>query len=860
MERFTWIPFYTELAEKLLEYKDKREELVKFIFAQDGLLGYTDYLHLQDKSQKIDDIDPFSFIGIFNRGNLSPQKRIEIINRIKGKFGILADVPTNFDGIPKMNYARSFFYNWHDLASSCNAIWFAYESIMNDNLLPWFDYWEIAKRTAETTIPLFWCKPNNYIALDSRNVKYLTQKGINVNVTNEDSYRNLLQDIENKMETNEIEEKSFVEISFNAWQNINSMFSFQDFHNAVQTKLSGVDYSIQQYWIENPCFWVNSTIIDATNECHYEINADNNTKAGHTGNKIFIEVHFEDENHRRYENALGNIEGIQHFPWLKRSIGFRINDEGIDMIGDVEEVAQKAIDELCELDSLIGNKIKQIKDNMKAINDIENYKKILEHKKNIILQGAPGTGKTYNTAALALSICGEPIPESHEKVMKRYNELQEEGRIGFCTFHQSMDYEDFVEGIKPKTENGVVSYNVEDGVFKIMCANANKITTERKSGKVDFTKTRVFKMSLGEKNKDDEEIFNYCFENNVVALGWGGDKDFSNCTEWEDFKKLDETWGAKAMTIFKQWMRVGDIILVSDGTKAVKAIAKITGEYEFHNDKPIDMCQYRNVEWLYTGDLIPISKLYHKNLSQQSIYAFFDSNKEGKTDYNYIKTDVLNDIITGDVNKEKIQNHVLIIDEINRGNVSRIFGELITLLEADKRLDDKHPIKITLPYSKKTFGVPSNFYIIGTMNTTDRSTGTLDYALRRRFAFVTLKSDESIVKKHYDSLGDKELGRTAIALFCNIKEFINNPQHLCGDFDIDDLMVGHSYFMAEGRKELENKIEFEVVPLINEYINDGILKVDVEEKTKAFETWKILNTIDITNENDVADLEEETGE
>ena len=96
------------------------------------------------------------------------------------------------------------------------------------------------------------------------------------------------------------------------------------------------------------------------------------------------------------------------------------------------------------------------------------YTNILSLKKNIILQGAPGTGKTYNTAALALSICGEEVPAEHADLMKRYEELQKDGRIGFCTFHQSMDYEDFVEGIKPKTENGAVRYEVEDGVFKMM--------------------------------------------------------------------------------------------------------------------------------------------------------------------------------------------------------------------------------------------------------------------------------------------------------------------------------------------------------------------------------------------------------
>ena len=474
-------------------------------------------------------------------------------------------------------------------------------------------------------------------------------------------------------------------------------------------------------------------------------------------------------------------------------------------------------------------KTKIFKQNMKRI---EKITKILSLKKNIILQGAPGTGKTYNTAALALNICGETVPEKHEDVMKRYGELQEEGRIGFCTFHQSMDYEDFVEGIKPKMVNEQVSYEIEPGIFKTMCANAKSIITEKKSETIDFSKTRVFKMSLGEKGKDDAEIFDYCLENNVVGLGWGGDKDFSQCKTREDFKTIDDTWGAFAMEIFKQWMQIGDVILISDGTKSVKAIARIVGDYEFHKDAPIDMCQFRKVEWLYTGDLIPISKLYDKNLSQQSIYGFYNSNKYGKPDFNgTIKVDVINDIITGKVDDETPQNYVLIIDEINRGNVSKIFGELITLLEADKRIGGEHPIKVTLPYSKELFGVPSNLYIIGTMNTTDRSVGNIDYAVRRRFAFVTLKADRQILVSKYGEESKQ------VQLFDAVFTFLNDDKKH-PDMDIDDLMVGHSYFMANDDNELKLKLKYEIIPLIMEYSKDGIVNVKKDELKKAFDDWE----------------------
>ena len=322
--------------------------------------------------------------------------------------------------------------------------------------------------------------------------------------------------------------------------------------------------------------------------------------------------------------------------------------------------------------------------------------KLLQSKHNIILQGAPGTGKTYNTAAIALAALDVTDVDlnDHKAVMKRYDSLLGD-QIFFTTFHQSLDYEDFVEGLKPHVQTDAdgnsigVTYEPEDGIFKRAC----------------------------------------------------------NAVQTDQSKEI---------------------------------------EYHATTDKPV----------------------------------------------------------------------VLIIDEINRGNVSKIFGELITLLESDKRSNGNHPIKVMLPYTKGEFGVPSNLYIIGTMNTTDRSTGTLDYALRRRFAFVTLKSQDSVIKKYYSDAGNDELGSVAVALFDDIKKFIENPKHLCGDMSIDDLMVGHSYFMAESEEELQDKVEFEILPLINEYINDGILNVKNEEKKTAFDAWRSLNPIQVINEDDQEDDDE----
>ena len=142
------------------------------------------------------------------------------------------------------------------------------------------------------------------------------------------------------------------------------------------------------------------------------------------------------------------------------------------------------------------------------------------------------------------------------------------------------------------------------------------------------------------------------------------------------------------------------------------------------------------------------------------------------------------------------------------------------------------------------------------MNTTDRITGTLGYALRRSFAFITLKSEDSVIKKYYSDANNEVLGTVALALFEDIKKFIENPKHLCGEMSIDDLMVGHSYFMAESEDELHDKVEYEIIPLINEYINDGILNVKNEEKKTAFNSWLSLSPVQEIEDEDKEEDEE----
>lgn len=428
---------------------------------------------------------------------------------------------------------------------------------------------------------------------------------------------------------------------------------------------------------------------------------------------------------------------------------------------------------------------------------IQQYTNILKHKKNIILQGAPGTGKTYNTAALALSLCGVTDVDfnNHKAVMERYEQLRydakenPDGQIGFCTFHQSMDYEDFVEGIKPQEPNGsVVSYDVEDGIFKELANKALKnLEDSKKSGK-----------EVGAELKTREIFEGFC---DKVQLELN-ENDYVNLF-------LDD----------KSKMKISEIGYKKDGTplsiRLVNSTKHKDDSYQglswdiisrdYDNFKKGEIKSYTDIKPTYSskstyhGNAIYYYELYNR---MRDYEKSLDKDKQEQED--------------AEVNV-KLENHILIIDEINRGNVSRIFGELITLLEADKRLGGEHPIKVTLPYSKESFGVPSNLYIIGTMNTTDRSVGNIDYAVRRRFAFVTLESDRQVV---IDKFGEDSQN---VQLFDAVESFIKKNKI---EMDFEDLMVGHSYFFAKDEDELAMRWQYEILPLLNEYIKDDIIRAE----------------------------------
>jgi 5-methylcytosine-specific restriction endonuclease McrBC GTP-binding regulatory subunit McrB len=377
---------------------------------------------------------------------------------------------------------------------------------------------------------------------------------------------------------------------------------------------------------------------------------------------------------------------------------------------------------------------------------------LLQVPLNQILYGPPGTGKTYNSIDLAVKIAKPKAYKASEPKTNRklYEELVKQNRVVFTTFHQSTSYEDFIEGIKPvlndEGKDGNLGFEISPGVFQRICNSARTIKNTKSN--VAWKNANFFKMSLGGKSRND--LHQYCIENNVIGLLWGGSdslKPLKKHDTWQEYKKAfakslpdlvkESKFNIQSTYAFLHSMKVGDIVVASKGNYIIDAIGKVTSDY-FHDDIPqIDFNHFRKVEWIATGLNANPAKFFKKQISQMAIYNF------AKDD---IKKEAFEDITSSSTNTETAeQPYVLIIDEINRGNVAQIFGELITLIEPDKRDGMNNAISVQLPYSKESFTVPSNLYIIGTMNTADRSVEALDTALRRRFSFKEMMPEPKLL-------------------------------------------------------------------------------------------------------------------
>lgn len=409
---------------------------------------------------------------------------------------------------------------------------------------------------------------------------------------------------------------------------------------------------------------------------------------------------------------------------------------------------------LNEIERIKNTKISTTHNNIEVVNVLKNKNYI--KNKNIILYGAPGVGKTHNYKKLLALIEGGDFSEKdifdfvinnkddaieEGSIERLYQQTKDEKRVEFVTFHQSYSYEDFIEGYRPDEDsNNIIR---KDGIFKLIADEARR-NLEDSQKQIDVIEEERKFEELFELFKDyieDEIDKNKKFAINETA--------YITNIEHDAFRYQGDNWG------YTQRMKFLDIELLYR-----------SGIYERKDIKKV-----KNVS----------------GLAKQHATYFSYFMKQFLEFKNKQKIEIQN------IDKIEQKNFYIVIDEINRGNISKIFGELITLIEEDKR--DKY--EITLPYSKKPFKVPSNLYIIATMNSTDKSIATIDIALRRRFTFLKMKPKLELVKN------------------TEAKEFMDVLNQYILKKLGEDYMLGHSYFM--GDIDLEFVKEYKIKPLLEEY-------------------------------------------
>ena len=386
---------------------------------------------------------------------------------------------------------------------------------------------------------------------------------------------------------------------------------------------------------------------------------------------------------------------------------------------------------------------------------------------NQILYGPPGTGKTYHTINKAIAIANPEfdLDQDRSLIKEEYQRLVDAGQIVFTTFHQSMTYEDFIEGIKPEIEENEdgaksVVYEVKDGVFKKIVESAKKIKIVTKESNELYS---------------FDDAWNELIEN-VRQEVYDAMNDFN----------LDILTANKSLKVVEITDK-GNLRIKPESLDSLTYTVSYTRTKKLHEAFP-DLSVVKNID-----------KEFRSVIGGSNSTAYWS---------------VLN-YINNKINSEKKSTsenitlppkpYVLIIDEINRGNVSQIFGELITLIEEDKRLGNDEALEVTLPYSKEKFGVPSNLYIIGTMNTADRSVEALDTALRRRFVF-----EEMPPKYDLDSLQQKLFGFKAAEILKTINLRIEKLLDR-------DHQIGHAYFINKNESTIIDSFYKNIIPLLQEY-------------------------------------------
>ena len=649
-QNFSWVPFYMEMADKLLAFKNNRKALVDIIYSLDS--QYVSYIHTNDGGH-YPDIDPFTFFGIFNRGN-SFEKRKKIAAFFKERLGVKTEVPESFEGIPIVSAMKSCFCPPKYIDTNIQPLWDLFEAVLKKEQEKIENLFDIVRKQKgikwNITMGFFWIRPYEYIALDSCNQSYLQSKGLNVfseKHLNAAHYFAFLNEIKQKIRTNELQETTIPAISYHAWQS----------------------------------------------------------------NKNNIKV---------------------------------VETQNMNDFSEPKEM---------------------------KTSKYQAYIDLLKQTHNLVLTGAPGTGKTYMAREIAKEMGAESM---------------------FVQFHPSYDYTDFVEGLRPiDNGEGHIVFERKDGVFKEFCRKAVQNLIDSSKSVEELSDETYWKMLL-------EEFVNDAIDNATTFKTVNG-SEFVITGMTESYVSILNEQNAKASILNVNIHEILTLLFNEITLEYVRDIRRYFGR------------MFGTQADSYTFVIVKKIREKHQRASANKVNQKHSSRIQER-------------------------DYVFIIDEINRGEASKIFGELFYAIDPGYRDDKDNPVQTQyqnlIPTSDvfaKGFYVPRNVYILATMNDIDRSVESMDFAMRRRFTWKEIKPE--CTEDMLDNLGQ--------SLADSTKETMHrlNNEIVATDGLGAAYSVGPAYFMKI--KDLKGDFSalwnMNIEPLLREYLR-GFRAIDdmMEKFRKAF--------------------------
>ena len=816
--QFEWINFYSEFATKLLEFKNNRAELIADI--QSAYSAINMKLPKLEREDSIIDIDPFSVFGLFNKG-ITNANRIAILESFATVFNIKSKVPNNFDGIPVLNNLKATYYGFKDdrQVADIDNLWGLYESAINlaekddaanrEIFTKWYDTvhdqlgirWNI-------TMGLYWIRPYEFINLDSINRGFIVDPD-NMPVDFVNSVKKKLNKVPyaseylaikdaclHALKDSDYEYKNFPELSYRAW--IVSKQVNQEKAEVKGKKSSKAAFlrwfapliqALRDLGGSGTPAEARAKIIENEQLSEDEINQ---TRGKNNVNKFENEVAFA----RNYLVNAGYIDKSVYGIWTLTEAG-----KSVDMTSEMASDIFKNV--LSSSPSKQGKNIDALADE-----DVHTVRYWLY---------APGEGScmwdefyTSGIMAIGWGVIGDLSTFDSKDAMKiKMREVIDESlsykNAAHATwqFANEMKIGDIVfvkKGMHQIIGRGVVMSDYEYD---------NTRDDEYKNiRQVDWTHNGVWPHPGQAVMKTLTDITSYTdYVEKLNSL-------FEDETE-EDAEDVEKTYPPYTKEDF-----LSEVFMPEEEYDKLSGILRIK--------KNIILQGAPGVGKTFVAKRIAFSMMgvkdvervmmvqFHQSYSYEDFIMGFRPSTDGfelkrGAFYNFCKKAE----IDGD------NDYFFIIDEINRGNLSKIFGELFMLIENDKR-----GVSLQLLYSDEKFSVPKNIYIIGMMNTADRSLAMLDYALRRRFAFFEIKPGFTTdgFREYRMSLENEKFGKL-IACVESLNNVISNDESLG-----DGFCIGHSYFCnllpdTINDQVLSGIVEYELIPLLKEYWFDEPTKV-----------------------------------